>query len=193
MSENKEKKSRYVFVNTSESKDKILAFFDDLFGISYIYEQDNFYVYKLINDEVYELEDIIDSLNVDFGSNIKVFETNYLKSENDMFSLLSIYKKHNKNTYANISKLVLELMNCDYDSLKELRKIVLYKIEKDNDLINIIIAMYKNDLNVSKTASAVYMHRNTVINKLDVIKKTSGLDIQRFYDAIAMYNLIYIK
>lgn len=53
--------------------------------------------------------------------------------------------------------------------------------------------MYKNDLNVSKTASAVYMHRNTVINKLDVIKKTSGLDIQRFYDAIAMYNLIYIK
>ena len=98
MSENKEKKSRYVFVNTSELKDKVLSFFDDLFGISYIYEQDNFYVYKLISDEVYELEDIIDSLNVDFGSNIKVFETNYLKSENDMFSLLSIYKKHNKNT-----------------------------------------------------------------------------------------------
>ncbi len=193
MSENKEKKSRYVFVNISESKDKVLAFFDDLFGISYIYEQNNFYVYKLISDDIYELEDIIDSLNVDFGFNIKVFETNYLKSENDMFNLLNIYKGHNKNAYVNISKLVLELMNCDHESLKELRKIVLYKIENDNDLINIIIAMYKNDLNVSKTASAVYMHRNTVINKLDVIKKTSGLDIQRFYDAIAMYNLMYIK
>lgn len=193
MSENKDKKSRYVFVNINESKDKVLTFFDDLFGISYIYEQEDFYVYKLINEEVYELEDIIDALNVDFGANIKVFETNYLNSENDMFSLLSIYKKNNRNAYSNISKLVLDLVNNNHEDLKELKKMLLYKIENDNDLINIIIAMYKNDLNVSKTANAVYMHRNTVINKLDIIKKTSGLDIQKFYDAIAMYNLIYLK
>ena len=60
-------------------------------------------------------------------------------------------------------------------------------------LHRIAYLMYKNDLNVSKTATSVYMHRNTVNNKLEVIKKTSGMDVQKFYDAIAMYTLMYIK
>jgi carbohydrate diacid regulator len=84
-------------------------------------------------------------------------------------------------------------MKEDQKALFTIRNIVMYQIDKDSDLKNIILAMYKNDLNVSKTASSVYMHRNTVINKLDLIKKTSGMDVQKFYDAIALYNLMYLK
>ena len=120
-----------------------------------------------------------------------MFETNCLNKDNDVFELLDIYKRNNKHSYSNISKLVMDISN--KADLNKLREITLYKIDKDNDLINIVIAMYKNDLNVSKTASSVYMHRNTVNNKLEIIKKSSGLDIQRFYDAIAMYKLMYNK
>ena len=139
------------------------------------------------------LEDIFDSLLVDFGFNISLFETNYVQKESDVYQLLDIYNRFNKRPYANISSLVMDLMKEDQKALFTIRNIVMYQIDKDSDLKNIILAMYKNDLNVSKTASSVYMHRNTVINKLDLIKKTSGMDVQKFYDAIALYNLMYLK
>lgn len=191
MIENKNKKSKYVFVNTKE--EKVLEFFNELFGIEYLKIENEYYIYKLVEDEELELEEIIDSLNVEVGGNIKIFETNYINNEEDLYKLLDIYKKNNKHAYSNISKLIMDLVNKSHEDLKVLRNIVLYKIDNDNDLINIIIAMYKNDLNVSKTAASVYMHRNTVNNKLEIIKKTSGMDVQKFYDAIAMYTLMYIK
>ncbi len=189
MVENKNKKSKYVFVNIKNGQEKVLEFFNDFFKVSYKQIENEYYLYKLVSDEELELEAIIDSLNVDFGENIKVFETNYLNKEEDVFNLFDVYKRNNKYSYSNISKLVMDISN--NEDLKKLREITLYKVDKDNDLINIVIAMYKNDLNVSKTASAVYMHRNTVNNKLEIIKKSSGLDIQKFYDAIAMYKLMY--
>lgn len=193
MSENKFKKSKYVFVTALENKEKVSDFFTDLFSISYIYEVNNTFVYKLVSDENYMLEDIFDSLLVDFGFNISLFETNYVQKESDVYQLLDIYNRFNKRSYANISSLVMDLMKEDQKALFTIRNIVMYQIDKDSDLKNIILAMYKNDLNVSKTASSVYMHRNTVINKLDLIKKTSGMDVQKFYDAIALYNLMYLK
>lgn len=193
MSENKFKKSKYVFVTALENKEKVSDFFTDLFSISYIYEVNNTFVYKLVSDENYMLEDIFDSLLVDFGFNISIFETNYVQKESDVYQLLDIYIRFNKRSYANISSLVMDLMKEDQKALFTIRNIVMYQIDKDSDLKNIILAMYKNDLNVSKTASSVYMHRNTVINKLDLIKKTSGMDVQKFYDAIALYNLMYLK
>lgn len=191
MVENKNKKSKYVFVNIKNGQEKVLEFFNDLFNVEYKQIENGYYLYQLLSDEELELEEIIDSLNVDFGENIKVFETNYLNNEEAVFNLFDIYKRNNKHSYSNISKLVMDISN--KEDLKKLREIALYKIDKDNDLINIVLAMYKNDLNVSKTASAVYMHRNTVNNKLEIIKKSSGLDIQKFYDAIAMYKLMYNK
>lgn len=193
MSENKFKKSKYVFVTALENKEKVSDFFTDLFSISYIYEVNNTFVYKLVSDENYMLEDIFDSLLVDFGFNISLFETNYVQKESDVYQLLDIYNRFNKRSYANISSLIMDLMKEDQKALFTIRNIVMYQIDKDSDLKNIILAMYKNDLNVSKTASSVYMHRNTVINKLDLIKKTSGMDVQKFYDAIALYNLMYLK
>lgn len=193
MSENKFKKSKYVFVTALENKEKVSDFFTDLFSISYINEVNNTFVYKLVSDENYMLEDIFDSLLVDFGFNISLFETNYVQKESDVYQLLDIYNRFNKRSYANISSLIMDLMKEDQKALFTIRNIVMYQIDKDSDLKNIILAMYKNDLNVSKTASSVYMHRNTVINKLDLIKKTSGMDVQKFYDAIALYNLMYLK
>jgi len=53
--------------------------------------------------------------------------------------------------------------------------------------------MFDNNLNVTKTASEVYMHRNTINNKLDYIKKETGMNIQEFKDAVSMYWLIKFK
>ena len=37
------------------------------------------------------------------------------------------------------------------------------------------------------------MHRNTINNRLDLIKRESDLNIQKFQDAVAIYNMLKLK
>ncbi len=46
-----------------------------------------------------------------------------------------------------------------------------------------IQAFFENDLNLSTTARMLYMHRNTMSNKLDRIRQETGLDLRSFKDA----------
>ena len=43
---------------------------------------------------------------------------------------------------------------------------------------------FKNDLNVSETARKLYIHRNTLVYRLDKVLKTIGLDLRKFDDAV---------
>jgi carbohydrate diacid regulator len=54
----------------------------------------------------------------------------------------------------------------------------------DAETINTIKTFLDCDLNIAETARALYMHRNTLVYRLDTIKKLTGLDIRRFEDAL---------
>ena len=72
----------------------------------------------------------------------------------------------------------------------ELNKIksIINKIMKENNgFISICDAMFKNNLNVSRSANDAFMHRNTLINKLDILNKKTGFNIQNFQDAFMLY------
>lgn len=47
-------------------------------------------------------------------------------------------------------------------------------------------AFAEHNMNVTDTADAVCMHRNSVIYRLNVIKRTTGLDPRKFYDLIKL-------
>ncbi len=54
----------------------------------------------------------------------------------------------------------------------------------DSDLIATCFKLFENDLNVSATAKALYMHRNTLIYRIAKIKRITGLDVTSFADAV---------
>ena len=43
---------------------------------------------------------------------------------------------------------------------------------------------FENDLNVSETSRKLFVHRNTLVYRLEKIKKLTGLDLREFDDAI---------
>ena len=43
---------------------------------------------------------------------------------------------------------------------------------------------FENSLNVSETSRQLYIHRNTLVYRLDKLQKSTGLDIRVFEDAI---------
>lgn len=55
---------------------------------------------------------------------------------------------------------------------------------KDAELLTTGDCFLSNNLNVSETAREMYIHRNTLIYRLDKIERLTGLDIRNFSDAL---------
>jgi carbohydrate diacid regulator len=61
---------------------------------------------------------------------------------------------------------------------------VLRGISINLETIQTVEKFFECHLNVSETAAQLYIHRNTLIYRLDKIQKTTGLDLRCFEDAI---------
>ncbi len=56
--------------------------------------------------------------------------------------------------------------------------------EFDEETLATINKFFENSLNVSETSRQLYIHRNTLVYRLDKLQKTTGLDLRTFEDAI---------
>ncbi len=54
----------------------------------------------------------------------------------------------------------------------------------DEETIVTINKFFENNLNVSETSRQLYIHRNTLVYRLDKLQKSTGLDLRVFEDAI---------
>lgn len=54
----------------------------------------------------------------------------------------------------------------------------------DEETITTINKFFENNLNVSETSRQLYIHRNTLVYRLDKIQKATNLDLRVFDDAI---------
>ena len=56
--------------------------------------------------------------------------------------------------------------------------------EFDDETMATINKFFENSLNVSETSRQLYIHRNTLVYRLDKLQKSTGLDLRIFEDAI---------
>jgi carbohydrate diacid regulator len=56
--------------------------------------------------------------------------------------------------------------------------------EFDRELVMTANAFFDNNLSIAETARQMFVHRNTLIYRLDKLAKNSGLDIRSFEDAL---------
>ena len=56
--------------------------------------------------------------------------------------------------------------------------------EFDEEMLSTINKFFENSLNVSETSRQLYIHRNTLVYRLDKLQKSTGLDLRVFEDAI---------
>lgn len=69
--------------------------------------------------------------------------------------------------------------------------------EFDEETLTTVNRFFENSLNVSETSRQLYIHRNTLVYRLDKLQKMTGLDLRVFEDAItfkiAMMVVKYMK
>lgn len=67
----------------------------------------------------------------------------------------------------------------------------------DEETLNIIKTFFENNLNLSETSRKLYLHRNTLVYRIEKLEKRFGLDIRTFEDAmtfkLAMMVVEYTK
>jgi carbohydrate diacid regulator len=69
--------------------------------------------------------------------------------------------------------------------LTELSEAHVKEIFEDDEMLDTAESFLQSSLNVSETARNLYMHRNTLLYRLDKIEKTTGLNIRSFSDAVS--------
>ena len=69
--------------------------------------------------------------------------------------------------------------------------------ELDDETLTTINKFFENNLNVSETARQLYVHRNTLVYRIEKLEASTGLDIRTFEDAltfkIALMVVSYMK
>ncbi|WP_029323579.1 PucR family transcriptional regulator [Butyrivibrio sp. AE3004] len=67
----------------------------------------------------------------------------------------------------------------------------------DEETLNTINKFFENNLNVSETSRQLFVHRNTLVYRIEKLEKATGLDIRTFDEAltfkIALMVLSYMK
>lgn len=139
---------------------------------------------------------ILDCLNnesitalIGVGSFVKIFQ-NISKSYRDAMLALRVGKIFEKNcTISRYDKLGLGRLIYQLPAtlcqmfIDEVFPNEAYK-SLDEDTNETIESFFANNLNGSETSRELFVHRNTLVYRLDKVKKNTGLDLRSFDDAV---------
>ena len=96
----------------------------------------------------------------------------------------------NKHVYLD-DKIVLKALLDKIDP--EMRKFIFRKYLNDSIMQESIKTYLESNQNMSLAAKKLYVHRNTLIQRLDKFYQTTGFDVRLFSDAYLIYHLIKWK
>ncbi len=131
------------------------------------------------------------------GVGIIVENLSYLSESYERANkLIKIGKKlilSKKIYYCNDLLLPMLIDNMDISKVRDLVQYTNCNVENillDNELLMTAAKFLENNLNVSDTARKLYVHRNTLIYRLNKIHNVTGLDLRSFKDAVNFNILI---
>ncbi len=67
------------------------------------------------------------------------------------------------------------------------------KIHLDEEMLTTVKKLFENNLNISETARQLYVHRNTLVYRLERIEKSIGLDVRSFRDAMLLSIAMMVR
>ncbi|HEY8395748.1 MAG TPA: helix-turn-helix domain-containing protein [Bacilli bacterium] len=191
---------RFLLINFDDSEyvDTVFDFLKDLFPDAFsMKEGDDYFLFYFHEPEI-SLKDLFASIGDDFSVSLKVYVSGRINTKHpEHFRILyQAYKEFLESApyqYMTNAELIIEIIKNDFKRLKNIKPAVLNRISEDTQMEKLILSMFENDLNVKRTAESIFMHRNTVIYKLEYIKQETGLNLQKFTDAACIYWLLKAK
>lgn len=154
-------------------------------------------ILDLSQSEEYSFKEMAEAIQQDFYQNINFYQTEtYVLNEAISTVFCREFMLYQK--YRDVSQLMIgsqdlllqymiQSLNLyeGYEQIHQKFQTIPY------DLTEVAKVYMENNFNVSTGAKAIYMHRNTFMNKLERFIQLSGLNIKEFRDAVMAYVMIH--
>lgn len=66
------------------------------------------------------------------------------------------------------------------------------KVLSEPELVSSVLELFKNNLNVSETSRVSFLHRNTLLYRLDKVHRLTGLNVKSFEDATTFKSMMVL-
>ena len=153
-----------------------------------------------------EIEEHVESLRESIESNMYLKCYISYKKINDFQEVRDAFKinkyKINLSIKYNLEKYILGEKDLIFESIidkveKDFKDRMLDDIKLDfskldDELIRTIDILYKSDINLSKASKMLYIHRNTLIYRIEKIEKITSFDLRKFNDSVIFKILFCI-
>lgn len=178
-------------------------FFDKAVPILWENDHKGILVEYLANEDgSMSYEDIIDPLMSDLYIKIQFFVGPFMDSLDnaavhyqsimDAAKTASYYSTKTVIRYAEAVPYLL-IAEAPEPLLSEVGQMVLQAYQDDEETLNMLKVFVHHNLNISETAKALHMHRNSLQYRLDRFHDSTGIDVRKFPQAMAVYLAILIK
>lgn len=150
----------------------------------------------------YELQSLLEaealtSIRITVGNlitHLSEFHLSYVQM-NELTELVHEFKQKAQVVYFDsmffplmIKRIRMLLKSGEVDSREKLLMETLLKQHirpvNDQELEQTALVFFENNLNISETANDLYIHRNTLIYRLNKLESITGFDIRKFNDAM---------
>ncbi|NMB18657.1 MAG: PucR family transcriptional regulator [Erysipelothrix sp.] len=186
----------FVYFKSTNQVDKIL-FIDTL--SSFLQTQEGFFIDE--NSGVFLIEEydeiiasnlieINETISFDFSTKIQFLITprqtidknfdQIIKKQNELFT-----KTNNIETIMYLPDLIIE-QNLPKISNPLFTNIYDY-IKEDADVSKMIIKLWESNANISQTSNELYIHRNTLIYRINKFQTDTNLDLKKPQDLLIAY------
>ena len=177
--------------------------FDSLKNILHnLYEDVQIYKYKnyllLVSDDILDINNStptnIESETYSKTHIIYLEKINNIDNLNFKINIINelidiIINDNDTNKFITLNDLIIYKITSIISNNQQISSLIKFDIIKnmDKSLLSTGINFIENDLNISKTSNILFLHRNTLIYRLEKIKEYLNLDLKNFKDAFIFY------
>ena len=181
---------RITIINSRyQDKEAIANAFVELVGKNSTYEIVDGNIELTHNyDDINQINNLALSIEAETMERISCYTTISSESNKRLIDEVILAKKMLNLVSIGMYDIKSILKNVDNRFPK--KEILEYILEGSGIDETFIKVFAETDLNVSKAAKVLYLHRNTMLYKLEKLKSISDFDLRVFVDAYILYSLI---
>ena len=142
------------------------------------------------------LKDVIINLSQDTLVDFRLYESHRYTSKNELEKQAVFIKEKikdiNFNTYSYLNDYVI-LLHFVHQFDQNFKNYLFSKFNNDSLMIETIKTFLENNQNVGLSAKALYVHRNTLTQRLDKFYQATGFNLKLFMDGFIIYHLLLVE
>ncbi|MDX9691621.1 MAG: helix-turn-helix domain-containing protein [Acholeplasmataceae bacterium] len=171
----------------------IESLFSDFLDIKEIDKKDHHMIVLYTQETDVSLLEVILNISSDTYKDLRIYKSHHFDTieEKNIHLQFMLHKlseiPFNKYTYLD-DKIVLKSNLNTLD--EQMRRIILRKYANDFMMLDTIKIYLESNLNMVIAAKNLYVHRNTLIQRIDKFYQVTGFDMRNFNDAFLIYHLI---